>query len=75
MASLFYEDTQPVRRQPAIARTQARRLTTQFAPERKRVITPWVIVIALWIAGVARPIDPTRSIQLENTATQLLGSR
>lgn len=73
MASLSYDDTQPVPRRPAITRS-TRRLTTQFAPERKRV-APWVILIALWIAAVVQPIDPTHSVQLEQTAQQLLGSR
>lgn len=72
MASLSYDDTQPVPRRPAITRS-TRRLTTQFAPERTRV-GPWVILIALWLAAVARPIDPVQSVQLEKTATQLLGS-
>jgi hypothetical protein len=71
MASLSYDDTQPVPRRTAPTRS-TRRLTTQFAPERRR-IGPWVIVIALWIAAAARPIDPTHSVQLDSTATQLLG--
>jgi hypothetical protein len=72
MASLSYEDTLIVSRRPDIKRP-TRRLTTQFAPERTR-IAPWVVLIALWLAAVARPVDPTASAQREITAQQLLGT-
>jgi hypothetical protein len=73
MASISYEDTLLVSRRPEIQRP-ARRLTTQFAPERQR-IAPWVVVIALWLAAVAQPINPAHAAERENTAQQLLGSK
>jgi hypothetical protein len=73
MASISYEDTLIVSRRPDIQRP-ARRLTTQFAPERQR-IAPWIVAIALWLAAVAQPINPAASVERELTAQQLLGSR
>lgn len=72
-ASLHYDDTLIVPKVP-IERPRARRVTTQFGPERRAVRWPWAIVAALWIAAVAQPINPVREVRLSAHAQELLRS-
>lgn len=74
-ASLNYDDTLIVPKVPIDApskRLHARRVTTQFGPERRAVRWPWAIVAALWIAAVAQPINPVREVRLSAHAQELL---
>lgn len=70
MASHTYEETLVVPKRPLLV-PPARRLTTQFAPER-RVRWPWLVVAAVWIAAAVQPVDLQRSIRLSTHAEQLL---
>lgn len=63
------DDTLPVRR---IDLRPARRVTTQFAPER-RITWPWLgLVVVLALAAIGEPYDPTQGQRLTSQAGEVL---
>lgn len=49
-----------------------RRVTTQFAPER-RTVWPWVGLVAiLALAAIGKPFDPTQGQRLSSQAGEVL---
>jgi predicted lysophospholipase L1 biosynthesis ABC-type transport system permease subunit len=53
---------------------RTRRLTTQFAPERKPAVWPWLLAIAAFVAlaAVAEPLDPVRAQRLDTQADKVI---
>lgn len=63
------EDTLQVRRLPL---RPPRRVTTQFAPER-RSVWPWLAAVAILVlAALGSPYDPTRTERLSSQAGEVL---
>lgn len=51
-----------------------RRVTTQFAPEKRPAIWPWLLGIAAFVAlaAVAEPFDPVREERLNTHANEVI---
>jgi len=63
------DETLTVRR---IEAPRLRRVTTQFAPERRAVVWPWICVAAILALGaLGRPYDTTRG-RLSSQAGEVL---
>jgi hypothetical protein len=59
---------------PRIPMRPPRRVTTQFAPERKPAVWPWLLGIAAFIvlAMTAEPLDPIRTQRLDTQANEVI---
>ena len=67
------DDTMVVPKVPS-APPRYRRVTTQFAPEKKPAVWPWLLGIAAFIglAIAAEPFDPIREQRLSTHANEVL---